>query len=90
MKLITADSDGYHLPPIAAADGPIPPDPLLLKLIISQAHVDSRATISFIYTSLTKLDTKMVELDSDIESFNFYVKAQIKSLSARERPPVTS
>jgi hypothetical protein len=90
MKLITADSDRYHLPPIAAADGPIPPDPLLLKLIISQAHVDSRATISFIYTSLTKLDTKMVELDSDIESFNFYVKAQIKSLSARERPPVTS
>jgi hypothetical protein len=83
MKLITADSDDYHWPLIAAADGPIPSGPLLLKLIISQAHVDSRATISFICTSLTKLDTKMVELDSDIESFNFYVKAQIKSLSAR-------
>jgi hypothetical protein len=83
MKLITADSDAYHLPPIAAADGPIPSGPLLLKLIISQAHVDSRATISFIRTSLTKLDTKMIELDSDIEAFNFYVKAQIKSLSAR-------
>jgi hypothetical protein len=83
-KLITtADSDAYHLPPIAAADGLIPSGPLLLKLIISQAHIDSRATISFIHTSLTKLDTKMVELDSDIESFNFYVKAQIKSLSAR-------
>jgi hypothetical protein len=76
MKLITADSDAYYLPPIAAG-------PLLLKLIISQAHVDSRATISFICTSLTKLDTKMVELDSDIESFDFYVKAQIESLSAR-------
>jgi hypothetical protein len=25
----------------------------------------------------------MTELDSDVESFNFYVKAQIKSLSAR-------
>jgi hypothetical protein len=63
MKLITADSDDYHWPLIAAADGPIPSGPLLLKLIISQAHVDSRATISFICTSLTKLDTKMVELD---------------------------
>jgi hypothetical protein len=83
MKLITADSDAYHLPPIAAADGPIPSGPLLLKLIISQAHVDSRTTISFIRTSVTKLDAKMVELDSGIESFNFYVKAQIKSLSAR-------
>jgi hypothetical protein len=40
MKLITADSAAYHLPPIAAADGPVPSGPLLLKLIISQAHVD--------------------------------------------------
>jgi hypothetical protein len=83
VKLITADSDAYHLPSIAAADGPIPSGPLLLKLIISQAHVDSSATISFIRTSLTILDTKMIELASDIKAFNFYVKAQIKSLSAR-------
>jgi hypothetical protein len=83
LKLITADSNAYHLPPIVATDGPVPSGPLLLKLIISQAHVDSRATVSFIRTSLTQLDAKMTELDSDVESFNFYVKAQIKSLSAR-------
>jgi hypothetical protein len=83
MKLITADSAAYHLPPIAAADGPVPSGPLLLKLIISQAHVDSRATVSFIRTSLTQLDSKMIELNSDVESFNFYVKAQVKNLSAR-------
>jgi hypothetical protein len=83
LKLITADANEYHLPAIAANDGPVPAGPLLLKLIIAQAHVDSRATVSFIRESLGKLDEKMIEVDSDIEAFNFYVKAQIKSLSAR-------
>jgi hypothetical protein len=83
LKLITADSNTYHLPPIVATDGLVLSGPLLLKLIISQAHVDSQATVSFIHTSLTQLDAKMTELDSNVESFNFYVKAQIKSLSAR-------
>jgi hypothetical protein len=70
MKLITANSDAYHLPPIAVADGPVPSGPLLLKLIISKAHVHSRATLSFIGTSLTQLDAKMTKLDSDVEAFN--------------------
>jgi hypothetical protein len=83
LKLITAESPQYHLPTIVAAQGPVPSGPLLLKLIISQAHVDSRATVSHIRTSLTQLDTKMLDLDSNIELFNQYVKAQIKSLSAR-------
>ena len=83
LKLITADSSNYHLPAIVVADGPVPSGPLLLKLIISQAHVDSRATVSFIRISLTHLDIKMVELESNIEAFNFYVKAQVKGLSAR-------
>jgi hypothetical protein len=51
LKLITADSNKYHLPPIATADGSVPSGPLLLKLITSQAHVDSRATVSFLRTS---------------------------------------
>ncbi len=45
--------------------------------------MDSRATVTYIRTSLTKLDEKMTELDSNIESFNFFVKAQVKSLAAR-------
>ena len=61
----------------------MPAGPLLLKLIISKAHVDSRATVSFIRTSLTLLDSKMIELDSNIKAFNQYVKAQIKNLAAR-------
>ena len=83
LKLITAESASYHLPAIVAAQGPVPSGPLLLKLIISQAHVDSRATVSHIRTSLTQLDVKMLELDSNVELFNQYVKAQIKSLLAR-------
>jgi hypothetical protein len=62
LKLINIDSKVYHLSPIVAADGPVPSGPLLLKLIISQAHI---------------------ELDSNIEPLNFYIKAQTKSLSAR-------
>jgi hypothetical protein len=83
LKLITAESNDYHLPEIVAAEGRVPAGPLLLKLIISKAHVDSRATVSFIRTSLTLLDAKMIELDSNVETFNQYVKAQIKNLSAR-------
>jgi hypothetical protein len=81
--LITADSNDYHLPELVATKGRVPVGPLLLKLIISKAHVDSRATVSFIRTSLTLLDAKMIELESNIETFNQYVKAQIKNLSAR-------
>jgi hypothetical protein len=83
LKLITADVNEYHLPAIMANDGLVPAGPLLLKLIISQAHVDSRATLSFIHEPLGKLDEEMVEVYSDIKAFNFYVKAQIKSISAR-------
>ena len=83
LKIITAESPLYHLPAIVAADGPIPCGPLLLKVIISKAHVDSRATAMFIRSSLGKLDEVMVDLDSNIQDFNLYVKAQVKNLSAR-------
>jgi hypothetical protein len=81
--LITAESNDYHLPEIVAGKGRVPAGPLLLKIISSKAHVDSRATVSFIRTSLTLLDTKMIELDSNVETFNQYVKSQIKNLAAR-------
>jgi hypothetical protein len=83
LKLITAETNNYHLPKIVAAEGRVPSGPLLLKLIISKAHVNSRATVSFIRTSLTLLDSKMSELDSNVKAFNQYVKAQIKNLAAR-------
>ena len=83
IKLITANSDNCHLPALQASEGPVPSGPLLLKVIISKAHVDSRATVSHIRHSLTVLDAKMIELDSDIQAFNQHVKAQIQSLATR-------
>jgi hypothetical protein len=41
LKIISADSASCHLPPILAMNGAILAGPLLLKLIIGQAHVDS-------------------------------------------------
>jgi hypothetical protein len=83
LKVITAESEDCHLPAILAVDGPVPCGPLLLKIIISKAHVDSRATAMFIRDSLRDLDSKMVDLDSNVQSFNLCVKAQVKALSAR-------
>jgi hypothetical protein len=83
LKIISADSISCHLPPIVAMNGAVPSGPLLLKLIIRQAHVDSRATASFIRNSLTELDTKMLEPDSNIVKFNLCVAAQVKALSHR-------
>ena len=83
LKLITAQSDDYHMPATLQAHGMIPSGPLLLKLIISKAHVDSRATVTFLRTSLTELDAKMIRLDSNITAFNFFVTTQLKSLSVR-------
>jgi hypothetical protein len=83
LKLISAEAKDYHLPAIIARDGPIPCGPLLLKLIISKAHVDSRATVMYIRTSLCELDKTMLEFDSNILQFNLYVKSQVKNLAAR-------
>jgi hypothetical protein len=43
LKVLTHETQDYHLPAIVAEDGPIPCGPLLLKIIISKTHVDSRA-----------------------------------------------
>ena len=84
LKIITAESGDYHLPAISTTvNGPIPCGPLLLKIIIAKAHVDSRATVMYIRDSLRDLDGKMVDLDSNIQVFNLHVKTQVKALSAR-------
>jgi len=84
LKKVTTESDLYHVADTKVpTDPPIPCGALLLKIIIMKAHVDTRATIGFIRTSLSSLDTKMVTLDSDISKFNAFVKTQLISLEAR-------
>lgn len=53
----------------------------LLKFIIINAHINStRATNSFC-KALSKLDTKMIALDSNISKVNSYSKAQAIALN---------
>jgi hypothetical protein len=56
---------------------------LLLKLVIGKATVDTKATVIMIRRSLTHLDSKMIELGSDINTFNLFVTQQVNALTAR-------
>jgi hypothetical protein len=84
LKLVTTEAPLYHI--IDTRDPQEPPIPcgtLLLKIIIMKARVDTKATVSFIRTALSSLDTKMMALDSDISKCNAYVKTQVIALEAR-------
>jgi hypothetical protein len=83
LENITADGAVHHLPAIVAINGEVPAGVLLLKRFISRAHIDSRAAASFIRTSLTKLDKKMIELGSNVVKFSIHVKAQVSTLARR-------
>jgi hypothetical protein len=54
-----------------------------LQSRIRKAHVDTRATIFFVRTALSSLDTKMMAFDSDISKSNAYVNTQVIALAAR-------
>jgi hypothetical protein len=84
LKTVTTEASHYHVVDQADVnEPPIPCGALLLKVIIMKAHVDTRATVSFIRTALSSLDNKMMTLDSDISKFNAYVKTQVIALEAR-------
>lgn len=56
---------------------------LYFKVIMSLAQVDTRATVSVIRTSLSSLDSKMIEYKDDVKAFNRFVKSQVEALTAR-------
>lgn len=56
-----------------------------LKLLLSKAEVDTRATSAQVRRNLTRLDEYMVTIaDNDIIKFNNYVRNQMARLSSRE------
>ena len=57
--------------------------PMLLKVIIRESYNDTNATVKFIRSRLSSLDTYIKSIDSDIEKFNDYVQDQLMSLHAR-------
>jgi hypothetical protein len=84
LKLATTEAPHYHIVDTRAPqEPPIPCGALLLEIIIRKAHMDTRATVSFIRTALSSLDTKMMALDSHISKFNAYVKTQVIALKYR-------
>ena len=60
-----------------------PDGPLLFKTIIMKAHVDTRATSTVIRMNLSSLDAYILTVNSNITTFNEYVRAQVYSLAAR-------
>jgi hypothetical protein len=57
--------------------------PLLFKLLMQTAVVDTVATAEFYRANLSSLDTYVATVDSNIEIFNQYVKTQLAGLKAR-------
>ena len=55
----------------------------LLKVVVRESHIDTNATTRIIREELTKLDSYMVSIDSDILKFNEHVKDLLKKLKAR-------
>jgi len=66
----------YHIGqnPIAAA---------FLKILIREAHADTRTTVMHIRAKLGALDSYILTIGCDISKFNAYVKDLIDSLTAR-------
>ena len=52
----------------------IPAGMALLKLVISESYIDTNATTRCVRERLSTLDKYMVEIKSDVEKFNIYVK----------------
>jgi hypothetical protein len=56
--------------------------PLLLKLILKKAIIDSRATSANLREQLTTLDSYMASVDCNVELFNQHVKEVVSGLIA--------
>jgi hypothetical protein len=56
--------------------------PLLFKLLMQTAVVDTVATAEFYQANLSSIDTYIATVDSNIEIFNQYVKTQLAGLKA--------
>jgi hypothetical protein len=63
LKTISMEAPKYHLGQECTPSGT-----LLLKVIIMQAHIGTRATVTFIREALSKLDTKMRERERERRS----------------------
>jgi hypothetical protein len=61
----------------------IPSGPALLKVIIRESHIDTRATVCHIRAKLSSMVTYLPTINYDITKFNQYVRELLDSLHAR-------
>jgi hypothetical protein len=78
LKILT-EQDKYH---IGAANDRTPSGPLLFKLLMQKAIIDTRATSSLLRENLSSPDTYMATIKSNIKEFNEYVKQNYEGLLA--------
>jgi hypothetical protein len=70
---IMKESNAYYVNGILSG-------PLLLKLILKKAIIDSRATSANFREQLTTLDAYMVSVECNVELFNQHVKEVVAGL----------
>jgi hypothetical protein len=63
--------------------GGIPSGTCFLKTIIGKATVDTIATVMTIRNAIANLDTKITEMQGNVQTFNTYVRHQKNALVAR-------
>jgi hypothetical protein len=73
---IMKESDAYYVDSILSA-------PLLLKLILKKAIINSRAASANLQEQLTTLDSYMVSVDCNVELFNQHIKEVVAGLRSR-------
>jgi hypothetical protein len=73
---IMKESDAYYVDGILSG-------PLLLKLILKKAIIDSRATSANLREQLTTLDSYMASVDCNVELFNQHTKEVVAGLRSR-------
>jgi hypothetical protein len=80
QQKILAEQSKYHT---GEGNDSRPSGPLLFKLLMQKAIIDTRATASILRENLSSLDTYMATINSNIENFNKYVKTNYEGLRAR-------
>ena len=75
-RKILAERESYHI-------NNVPSGPLLFKLLMQKAIIDTWATSSLMRENLSNLDSYITTVKSDIEEFNRYVKMNYQGLQAR-------
>ena len=56
---------------------------MYLKIMISRIMIDSRSTVTYIRSALSKLDHHMAKCGNDVTKFNDFVRMQLDALKAR-------